>query len=111
MTLRILEYQTETGAQPFRAWFDRLNATHAAKVSVALLRLSQGNTSDIKWFAGLGELRINWGPGLRIYLTQDDGSWIILLGGGNKASQVRDIEHAKRHLAQYRRRKRGKSNQ
>ena len=57
MTIRIEEYLREGGQSPYRDWFDRLNAAYAAKVSVGVLRLSQGNTSGIKWFDGLGELR------------------------------------------------------
>lgn len=73
MTIRIEEYLREGGQSPYRDWFDRLNAAYAAKVSVGVLRLSQGNTSGIKWFEGVGELRIDWGPGLRVYLARDGG--------------------------------------
>ena len=83
MTLRIEEYLRDDGRSPYRDWFDRLDATHAAKVSVAVLRLSQGNTSSIKWFEGLGELRIDWGPGIRVYLARDGDALVAQahLGG------------------------------
>lgn len=56
----------------------------AAKVTVALARLELGNTSRVKWFDGIGEYRIDWGPGYRIYLAQEGKALIILLGGGTK---------------------------
>ena len=82
-------------------WFDGLKAQAAAKVSVALARLELGNTSNIKWLSGLGEYRIDWGPGYRIYLVQDGDDLIVLLGGGTKARQQRDIEIARQLLKEY----------
>lgn len=106
MTIRIEEYVRDDGRSPYRAWFDRLDATHAAKVSVAVLRLSQGNTSSIKWFEGLGELRIDWGPGLRVYLASDGDALVVLFGGGSKATQPKDVLQAKALLLEYKSRKR-----
>jgi len=106
MTIRIEEYVRADGISPYGDWFDRLGATHAAKVAVALLRLSQGNTSSIKWFDGLGELRIDWGPGLRIYLVKAGNSLIVLFGGGTKATQERDVSQAKALLLEFRSRRR-----
>ena len=106
MTLRIEEYLRDDGRSPYRDWFDRLDATHAAKVSVAVLRLSQGNTSSIKWFEGLGELRIDWGPGIRVYLARDGDALVVLFGGGSKATQSKDILRAKTLLLEYKSRKR-----
>ena len=59
-----------------------------------------------KWFDGIGEYRINWGPGYRIYLVQDGGNLIILFGGGTKKTQQKDINTAKKLLAEYKIRKR-----
>lgn len=106
MTIRVEEYEREDGQSPYGDWFNRLNAAYAAKVSVAVLRLAQGNTSGIKWFDGLGELRIDWGPGLRVYLVQDGDTLIVLFGGGTKASQRKDITQAKVLLDEYKARKR-----
>ena len=106
MTIRIEEYLRDDGRSPYRSWFDQLDATHAAKVSVAVLRLSQGNTSSIKWFEGLGELRIDWGPGLRVYLARDGDALVVLLGGGSKATQSKDVVRAKTLLLEYKSRKR-----
>ncbi len=106
MSIRIEEYLRDNGRSPYRAWFDRLDATYAAKVSIALLRLSQGNTSSIKWFEGLGELRIDWGPGIRVYLAKDGDSLVVLFGGGSKATQPKDVLRAKALLLEYKARKR-----
>ena len=106
MTLRLEEYLRDDGRSPYRDWFDRLDATHAAKVSVAVLRLSQGNTSSIKWFEGLGELRIDWGPGVRVYLARDGDALVVLFGGGSKATQSKDVLRAKTLLLEYKSRKR-----
>jgi len=64
-----------------------------------------GNTSNIKWFDGIGEYRINWGPGYRIYLVQDGKDLIVLLGGGTKKRQQKDIEKAIELLCEYQSRK------
>jgi putative addiction module killer protein len=68
--------------------------------------VASGNTSSIKWFSGLGEIRIDWGPGFRVYLAKDGDALIVLFGGGTKASQSKDIERAKELLADYKTRKR-----
>ena len=106
MTIRIEEYLHEDDSCPYRDWFNRLSAAYAAKVSIGVLRLSQGNTSGIKWFDGLGELRIDWGPGLRVYLCKDGDALIVLFGGGTKAGQRKDIAQAKELLVEYKARKR-----
>ena len=69
--MEVLEYIKEDGSNPYKTWFDSLNVQAAAKVAVAKARLELGNTSSIKWFAGIGEYRIDWGPGYRVYLAQD----------------------------------------
>ncbi|MDH5185283.1 MAG: type II toxin-antitoxin system RelE/ParE family toxin [Gammaproteobacteria bacterium] len=101
----VLEYIREDGSSPYRKWFDSLNALAAAKVSVAKTRLELGNTSSIKWFAGIGEYRIDWGPGYRIYLIQDGEDLIVLLGGGTKKRQQKDIDEAKAIYKEYKVRK------
>ncbi len=97
----IREYIREDGSIPFRRWFDRLNYQAAAKVSIALARMEIGNTSNIKWFSGLGEYKIDWGPGYRIYLLQDGDDLIVLLGGGTKKRQQKDIAKARELLKEY----------
>ncbi len=60
--ITLKEYVQDNESSPFGRWFSTLNAQAALKVSNALLRLELGNTSNIKWFEGLGEYRINWAP-------------------------------------------------
>lgn len=84
--MRVEEYIKEDGSSPYKIWFDGLSDQAAAKVTVAKVRLELGNTSSVKWFSGIGEYRINWGPGYRIYLAKDGHNLIILFSGGTKKS-------------------------
>jgi putative addiction module killer protein len=105
--LSILEYLDATGRSPFRDWFDELEATAAARIAVALARLEQGNLSNAKSVGeGVLEYRIDFGPGYRLYFGRDGRVLVILLGGGTKHRQQRDIDDARRRWADYRRRKR-----
>jgi putative addiction module killer protein len=105
MSLTVVEYVREDGSNPFRDWFDRLHAQASAKVAVAIIRLGMGNTSMVKWIGGIGECRIDWGPGYRIYLAMDGDALIVLLGGGTKKRQQADIERARTLWAEYKARK------
>jgi putative addiction module killer protein len=105
MRIRVEEYVREDGSNPYKKWFDDLDPQSAAKVTTAKLRLELGNTSSIKWFAGMGECVIDWGPGYRIYLAKDGDTLIVLFGGGTKRGQQRDIDQAKVLLAEYKVRK------
>ena len=101
----VQEYVRNDGSIPYRKWFDGLDPHAAAKVTVAVIRLSLGNTSNITWFSGIGEYVINWGPGYRVYLAKDGDSLIVLFGGGTKARQSADIARAKALHAEYKVRK------
>ena len=103
--IRVEEYLCEDGFSAYRAWFDGLDAQAAAKVAIAKLRLEMGHTSRVKWFDGIGEYVIDWGPGYRIYLARDGECLIVLFGGGTKRGQQRDIDRAKALHEQYKARK------
>ena len=105
MAIKIDEYIREDESNPYQEWFDSLNAQAAAKVTVAKLRMELGNTSSIKWFGGMGEYVIDWGPGYRIYLAKGGDTLIVLFGGGTKLGQQRDIDKAKDLMAEYKARK------
>ncbi|MEP7156235.1 MAG: type II toxin-antitoxin system RelE/ParE family toxin [Betaproteobacteria bacterium] len=105
MRIRVEEYLLENESSPYRKWFDGLDAGAAAKVSTALVRLETGNTSSIKWFSGIGEIRIDWGPGYRVYLAKDGESLVIIFGGGTKKTQQNDIEKAIALYSEFKRRK------
>jgi putative addiction module killer protein len=105
MPLTVTEYVREDGSNPYKAWFDDLPAQAAAKVAVGRARLEMGNTSAVKWIGVIGEYRIDWGPGYRIYLAKDSEHLVILLGGGTKQRQKIDVERAKALWAEYKARK------
>ena len=105
MEIRIEEYIRKDGSSPYRVWFGGLDPQAAAKVATAKIRLSMGNTSRVKWFEGIGEYRIDWGPGYRIYLAKDGERLIVLFGGGTKRRQQADIDRAKILHAEYKERK------
>jgi len=103
--MKVKEYIREDGFNPYQRWFNSLNVQAAAKVAVAIARLELGNTSRVKWFSGIGEYRIDWGPGYRIYLAQDGKDLIVLFGGGVKKKQSQDINKALELLSEYKARK------
>ncbi|KAF1042124.1 type II toxin-antitoxin system RelE/ParE family toxin [Xylophilus sp.] len=94
MPIQIEEYVREDGSNPYQAWFNALDAQAAAKVTVAKARMELGNTSNIEWFRGIGEYKIDWGPGYRIYLAQDGAALIVLFGGSSKKGQQKAIDQA-----------------
>lgn len=109
MNIEIEVYEDASGARPFDRWFDHLPAAHAAKVTTAMIRIAGGARSGLKAVgSGVSEWKIEWGPGLRIYLAFDGARLVILLGGGTKARQQDDIKEALQRWAEYKRRKAGK---
>ena len=103
--MNVQEYIKEDGSSPYEEWFNSLDPVAAAKVTVAISRLELGNFSNMKWFAGIGEYRINWGPGYRIYLALEGKKFILLFGGGTKKTQKSDIKTAKQLFKEYKDRK------
>jgi len=82
---QVRELLLSDGKSPYAEWFASLDALTAAKVRVAAARMEQGNLSNVEWFRGIGEYKIDWGPGYRIYLAKDGLKIIILLGGGARS--------------------------
>jgi putative addiction module killer protein len=80
----------------YRKWFDRLRDERArARIDARILRLSLGNPGDSKGVGGgVSELRIDYGPGYRVYFTRRGNMIIVLLCGGDKGSQSEDIARA-----------------
>ena len=103
--MNVQEYVKEDGSNPYQDWLDSLNSAAAVKVAVVRSRLEIGNTSNVKWFDGIGEYRIDWGPGYRIYLAQDGQDLIVLFGGGTKKRQQSDITQALQLHQEYKDRK------
>ncbi len=105
--IEIREYIDERGRSPFGRWFDGLDARAAARVRTALARMEAGNLSSVRGVgSGVLEYRIQTGPGYRVYFGRDGDALIVLLGGGTKDRQQRDIEDARNLWHEYMRRKR-----
>ena len=105
--LLIREYVDQHERSPFAEWFEDLDARAAAKVTVALTRIEMGNLASVKGVGGgVLEYRIDWGPGYRLYLGREGETLVILLAGGTKKRQQRDIRAAQERWADYRRRRR-----
>ncbi len=93
--IEIKEYLTPDGVSPFGRWFEELDPQAAAIVTVAISRLSEGNTSNVKPIGeGAAELRVDRGPGYRVYFGWKGKALVILLGGGTKRRQQDDIQAA-----------------
>ena len=105
--IQVTEYLDTQGRSPFRQWFDHLDGPAATKITAALDRMGRDILSSVKGVgAGVPEYRIDSGPGYRIYFGDDGNTLIVLLGGGTKKRQQRDIETAKGFWRDYRSRKR-----
>lgn len=90
--MKLVEYLDNKGHSPFESWFKRINAQAAAKVTTTLVRLEGGNISNAKSLAsGVCELKIDFGPGYRVYFGYDGPKVVILLAGGTKKRQGKDI--------------------
>ena len=100
-------YETGSGKCPFEIWVKGIKEIHTrAKVLTRIDRLKLGNFGDCKTLqVGVCELRIHYGPGVRIYYGKIGNKVILLLCGGDKGSQERDIVKAKEYLKDYQSRK------
>lgn len=102
----VKEYIAKDGHNHYADWFHRLKPLAAAKVAAAVARMAAGNTSGLKGIAhGLAEWRIDWGPGLRIYVHQDGQELIVLMGGSDKSDQSAQIKIALALVREYKQRK------
>src|SRR4051812_1766241 len=102
MELRI--YQTAVGERPFVEWLDALVDRQArARIDARLARVSGGNLGDVVPAGeGVMELRIDWGPGYRVYFARLGQVIVLLLCGGDKRTQQRDIKRAKAYFEDFR---------
>jgi len=107
----IRRYRTAAGDEPFTHWLADLSDRQArARVLARLERLAIGNFGDCKFLRdGVSELRIDWGPGYRVYFGRDGRSVIVLLCGGDKRKQDPDIERAIELWQEYESRKKRRS--
>ncbi|ACS50676.1 MULTISPECIES: type II toxin-antitoxin system RelE/ParE family toxin [Bartonella] len=79
----------------FTEWLDSLKDKQVQKkIAARIFRLEYGLLGDVKYFRGIGELKINYGPGYRIYFVKQGKQIILLLNAGDKSTQQKDIEKA-----------------
>jgi putative addiction module killer protein len=93
-------YATRDGRVPFNEWLDSLNDSAAQqRVDTRLGRIRGGNLGDHRSVGGgILELRLDFGPGYRIYFTRRGRNVVILLAGGEKHRQERDLQRAREYL-------------
>jgi putative addiction module killer protein len=104
--MQVVEYLDAAGVSPFARWFDSLDPRAGAKVTAALTRIGLGNLSNVKSVgAGVLEYRIDFGPGYRLYFGRSGDELVILLAGGTKSRQDRDIAVAQARWADYKKRR------
>jgi putative addiction module killer protein len=108
--VELLEYVNAAGISPFARWRERLDPNTRARVTVAVFRMEAGNFSAAKGVgSGVFELRMDFGPGYRVYFGKDGDRLVILLGGGTKKRQQGDIASAQRLWQEYRQKKQRRS--
>jgi len=105
--MEIRHYVTATGVDPFQKWLDELKDLQGR---IAILRridrVLRDNFGDHKFCQdGVWELRVDLGPGYRIYYARAEKAVLLLLCGGSKRSQTTDITTAARYWEEYQRRK------
>jgi putative addiction module killer protein len=100
---QIVFYADEDGNEPFQVWIDNLRDQQGRRRIInRLFRVQQGNYGDVEPIGeGLSELRLFFGPGYRVYFGEDAGNIVVILCGGDKANQSRDIEAAKVYWKEY----------
>jgi putative addiction module killer protein len=97
-----IKEDSESGHSPFAEWFESLDSVTAARVDRYIRRLEAGNFGAAKPLSeGIFELRLDFGPGYRVYYGRDGKMIIILLGGGNKRRQSADIAAAIEHWKRF----------
>jgi putative addiction module killer protein len=103
MTVELRYYQTSAGEQPFVEWLQGLGDRQArSRIQARLARVAVGNLGDVEPVGeGVLELRIAWGPGYRVYFSRVGNVVVLLLCGGDKKTQQRDIKRAKAYFEDY----------
>jgi len=94
--IELIEFLDDRDRSPFAEWRDGLDPSVRVRIEISLARVASGNLSALKGVgSGVLEMRLNFGPGYRVYLAREGDQLIILLGGGTKRRQQHDIETAK----------------
>lgn len=100
------QYIDRNGRNPFERWYESLEAGTRARIVGALDRLKRGSAAAKGVGSGVMEIRLDFGPGYRIYFGRDGETLVILLGGGTKRRQQLDIEATQHLWHEYKQRKR-----
>ncbi len=102
MGLVVREYLDDKGQSPFRNWLADLDLVVRARIQARILRFETGNLGDHKGVGGgVWEARLAFGAGYRIYFGKSGSELVVLLVGGAKGTQSRDIKRAKAYWAKY----------
>lgn len=102
MSFVVREYVDDSGQIPFRDWLNELDIAIRARVQARILRFETGNLGDHKEVGGgVWEARLDFGPGYRLYFGRSGREVVLLLTGGDKKSQAKDIKRARAFWLQY----------
>lgn len=106
MPIRLAQYVGANERNRFDDWFRRLEPQTRARIQTRLDRIELGTLGDYRSVGqGVFEFRIHFGPGYRVYFGRDGDTLVILLGGGSKRRQARDVAHAQADWKAYKREK------
>jgi putative addiction module killer protein len=98
----VREFVTTDGRIPFRDWLGVLDFAIRARIQVRVMRFETGNLGDHKSVGdGVWEARMTFGAGYRLYFGKDGSKIVVLLVGGDKSSQTKDIKNARRYWREY----------
>lgn len=99
----VIVYANENGKEPFTEWLYQLrDAMIRKRILARVSRLQQGNYGDCEVVGeGVSELRLFFGPGYRVYFGEHGHNIVVLLSGGDKSSQSKDIQQAKAYWQEY----------
>jgi len=102
--IEVIIYITDAGKKPFEDWFNKHERNTQLVIDKRITRIKAGNLGDCKPIQGsnIWEIRIDYGPGIRIYFAKQGSTVVVLLVGGDKGSQSRDIAKAEKCWLNYR---------
>jgi len=102
MTKTVILYSDRRRREPFTRWLLAVRDTTARyRIQARIRRIESGNYGDHRRFGGIIEFRLDFGPGHRIYAAEDGNTVVILLTGGDKSTQKKDIQKALEYLEDY----------
>jgi len=104
--MQLVHYVTASGVDVYQEWLDGLRDLRTrVRIARSVDRVRQGNFGDHKFERdGVWEIRLDFGPGYRVYYSQVGDTVVLLLAGGDKSTQDKDLDKAVGHLKDYRRR-------